>query len=90
MLQNQIVQLQKFIDEKHTNDSIRSFLGFLHSNMVDSPRSIVLLGSNRNIVGSTGRCKGRHRYLRRPGAQIGALVGIVTSLSISIALLFTL
>jgi hypothetical protein len=41
------------VDEKHTNDHIRSFLGFLHSNMVDSPMSIVLLGSNRDRVGST-------------------------------------
>jgi hypothetical protein len=43
------------MDEKQTNDNIQSFLGFLHSNMVDSPMSIILLGSNRNRVGSTGR-----------------------------------
>jgi hypothetical protein len=43
------------IDEKHTNDNIRSFLRFFHSHMIDSPTGIVLLGSNRNRVGSTGR-----------------------------------
>jgi hypothetical protein len=41
------------IDEKHTNDHVWSFLGFRHSNMVDTPISIVLFGSNRNRVGST-------------------------------------
>jgi hypothetical protein len=40
------------VDEKHTNDNIKSFLRFFHSNMVDSPTSVVLLGSNRNRVGS--------------------------------------
>jgi hypothetical protein len=43
------------IDEKHTNDNIRSFLRFFHDDMVDSPTAVVLLGSNRNRVGSTGR-----------------------------------
>jgi hypothetical protein len=38
------------IDEKYTNDNIRSFLCFFHDNMVDSPTSVVLLGSNRNRV----------------------------------------
>jgi hypothetical protein len=55
------------IDEKHTNDNIRSFLGFLHINIVDSPKSIILLGGNRNRVGSTGRHRGRHNCLRRAG-----------------------
>jgi hypothetical protein len=58
--------------------------------MVDFPMSMVLLGSNRNKVGSMGRCGCRHSCLRRAGARIGALVCIVTSLSTSIALLFTL
>jgi hypothetical protein len=47
-------------DEKHTNDNIRSLLRFFHGHMVDSPMGIVLLGSNRNIVGSMGR--GRCSY----------------------------
>jgi hypothetical protein len=58
--------------------------------MVDSPMSIVLLGSNRNRIDSTGRCRGRYNYLRRAGERIGALVGKVTSLPSSIALPFTL
>jgi hypothetical protein len=78
------------IDEKQTNDNIRSFLGFLHSNMVDPPMSIILLGNNRNRVGSTGRLRSRDSCLRRAGTRIGALVGIVTSLSTSIALPFSL
>jgi hypothetical protein len=43
------------IDEKHTNDNIKSFLRFFHDRMIDSPTDVVLLGSNRNRVGSTGR-----------------------------------
>jgi hypothetical protein len=78
------------VDEKHTNDNIQSFLGFLHDNMVDSPTSIVTLGSNRNIVGSTGRCRNRHNCLRRAGTWIGALVGTVTTLPTSLALPFIL
>jgi hypothetical protein len=74
------------IDEKHTNDNVRSFLGFLHGNMVDSPTGIVLLSSNRKRVGSTGRCSCKHSCLRRAGAWIGALIGVVTSLTTSIAL----
>jgi hypothetical protein len=58
--------------------------------MVDSSMSIVLLGSNRNKVGSTsgGRCSSSS--LIGTGAWIGASVGIVTSLPTSIALPFTL
>jgi hypothetical protein len=78
------------MDEKHTNVNIRIFLGFLHINMVDSPMSIVLLGSTRNKIGSTGRCRGGYSCLRRAGVWIGALVGKVTSLPTSIALLFIL
>jgi hypothetical protein len=43
------------IDETHTNGNIRSFLRFSHNHMIDSPMGVVLLGSNRNIVGSMGR-----------------------------------
>jgi hypothetical protein len=45
------------IDEKHTNDNIGSFLRFFHSHMINSPTGVVLLGSNRNRVGFTGRGK---------------------------------
>jgi hypothetical protein len=48
------------VDEKHSNDNIRSFLHFFHSQMIDSPTGVVLLGSDRNRVGSTGR--GRCSY----------------------------
>jgi hypothetical protein len=58
--------------------------------MVDSPTSIALIGSNRNIVGSTGSNRCRCSYLRRASAWIGALVGIDTSLSTSIALAISL
>jgi hypothetical protein len=46
------------IDEKHTNDNIRSLLRFFHGHMIDSPTGVVLLGSNSNRVGSMGgdRC----------------------------------
>jgi hypothetical protein len=57
--------------------------------MVDSPMSIVMLGSNRNRVGSMSGCRCRCSCLRRAGTWIGALVGIVTSFSTSIALNFT-
>jgi hypothetical protein len=50
------------VDEKHTNDNIRSFLRFFQSHMIDSPTGVVMLGSNRNGVGSTGRC--RYSYSR--------------------------
>jgi hypothetical protein len=48
------------VDEKHTNDNIRSFMRFFHSHMIDSPMGVVLLGNNRNRVGSMGR--GRCSY----------------------------
>jgi hypothetical protein len=69
------------IDEEHTNDHVWSFQGFLHSNMVDSSMSIVLLGSNWNKVGSTsgGRCSSNS--LIGTGAQIGASVGIMSLVS---------
>jgi hypothetical protein len=51
--------------------------------MVDSPMSIVLLGSNRNRVGSTsgGRCSS----LISTGMRIGASVGIMSLISIVVA-----
>jgi hypothetical protein len=78
------------IDEKHTNDHVWSFLGFLHCDMIDLPMNIVLPSSNRNGISSKGRRRGGHNYLRRAVAQIGALVGKVTLLPTSVALLFTL
>jgi hypothetical protein len=58
--------------------------------MVDSSSRIVLLGGNRNRVGSMGRGQCRCNCLRRASARTGALVGIVTSLSIIIAFVISL
>jgi hypothetical protein len=66
------------VDEKHTNDHVWSFLGFLHSNMVDSPTSIVLVGSNRNRVGSTIGGRRSSNSLIGMGVRIGASVGIMS------------
>jgi hypothetical protein len=53
--------------------------------MVDSTTSIVLLGSNRNRVGSTsrGRCSGGS--LIGMGAWVGASVGIMSLVSTVVA-----
>jgi hypothetical protein len=76
--------------KKHTNDHVQSFLGFLHNNMVDSPMSIVLLGSNRNRVGSTSKGRCRSSSLIGTGAWIGASVGIMSLLSTVIAPMISL
>jgi hypothetical protein len=66
------------IDEKHTNDNIRSFLRFFHSHMIDSPMGVVLLGSNRNIIGSTGRGKCSYSRLIDTSVRIGASIGVLS------------
>jgi hypothetical protein len=73
------------VDKKHTNDNIRSFLRFFHSHMIDSPTGVVLLGSNRNRIGSMGR--GRCSYSRLTGmsARIGASIGVMYLLTTAIA-----
>jgi hypothetical protein len=58
--------------------------------MVDSPSCIVLPGSNRNRVGSTGRGRCSCSGLIRGRAWIRASIGKMTFLSISIALSFSL
>jgi hypothetical protein len=73
------------IDDKHTNDNIRSFLRFFHSHVIDSPTGVVLLGSNRNRVGSTGRGKCNYSRLIDTSAQIGASIGIMSLFTTSIA-----
>jgi hypothetical protein len=78
------------VDEKHTNDHVWSFLGFLHYDVIDLPMNIVLSSSNRNRISPTGRRRGGHYYLRRAVVQIGALVVKVTFLPTSVAPLFTL
>jgi hypothetical protein len=58
--------------------------------MVDSPTSIVLLGSNRNRVGSTGRGRCSSSSLISMGALIGASVGIMSLLSTVVAPMISL
>jgi hypothetical protein len=43
------------INEKHTNDHVWSFLGFLHYDMIDHPVNIVLPSINRNRISFMGR-----------------------------------
>jgi hypothetical protein len=73
------------IDEKHTNDNIMSFLRFYHSHMVDSPMGVVLLGSNRNRVGSTGRGRCSYSGLIDTSAWIGASVDVMSLFSTIVA-----
>jgi hypothetical protein len=53
-------------------------MGFLKSNMVDSPTSIVQLGGNQNRIGSTGRGRCSCSGLISTSARIGASVGIMS------------
>jgi hypothetical protein len=73
------------VDEKHTNDNIRSFLSFFHGHVIDSPTGVVLLGSNRNRVGSTGRVRCSCSGLISMNAWIGASVGIMSLFTIVVA-----
>jgi hypothetical protein len=75
------------IDEKHTNDNIRSFLRFFHSHMIDSPTGIVLLGSNRNKVGSMGRGKCSYSRLIDISASIGIMSLFTTVIAPTVSLL---
>jgi hypothetical protein len=73
------------IDEKHTNDNIRSFLRFFHSQMIDTPTGIVLLGSNRNRVGSMGRGRCSYSRLIDMSVWIGASIGVMSLFTTVIA-----
>jgi hypothetical protein len=53
--------------------------------MIDSPTGIVLLGSNRNRIGSTGRGKCSYSRLIDMSAWIGALIGVMSRFTIVIA-----
>jgi hypothetical protein len=68
---------RSIIDEKHTNYNIMSFLRFFHGHMIDSPTGVVLLGSNRNRVGSTGRSRCSCSGLISMSAWIGSSVGVI-------------
>jgi hypothetical protein len=73
------------VDKKHTNDNIRSFLRFFHSHMIDSPTGVVLLGSNRDRVGSTGRGRCSYSRLINMSARIGASIGVMSLFTTVIA-----
>jgi hypothetical protein len=53
--------------------------------MIDSPTGIVLLGSNMNIVGSTGRGRCSYSRLIDTSAWIGASIGVMSLFTIVIA-----
>jgi hypothetical protein len=53
--------------------------------MIDSPTCIVLLGSNRNRVGSTGRGRCSYSRLIDTSARIGALIGVMSLFTTVIA-----
>jgi hypothetical protein len=57
---------------------------FFHSHMIDSPTSIVLLGSNRNRVGSTGRGRCSYSRLTDTSAGIGASIGVMSLFTVAI------
>jgi hypothetical protein len=53
--------------------------------MIDSPTCVVLLGSNRNRVGSTGRDNYSYSRLIDTSAQIGAWIGVMSLFTTVIA-----
>jgi hypothetical protein len=53
--------------------------------MIDSPTGVVLLGSNRNRVGSTGRGMCSYSRLIDMSAQIGASIGVMSLFTTVIA-----
>jgi hypothetical protein len=46
--------------------------------MIDSPTGVVLLGSNRNRVGSTGRGRCSYNNLIDMSARIRASIGVMS------------
>jgi hypothetical protein len=63
---------------------------FFHGHMIDSPMGVVLLDSNRNRVGSTGRGRCSYSGLIGMSAQIGALVGVMPLFTTIIAPMISL
>jgi hypothetical protein len=53
--------------------------------MIDSPKGVVLLGSNRNRVGSTGRDRCSYSRLIDTSAWIGTSIGVMSLFTIAIA-----
>jgi hypothetical protein len=58
--------------------------------MIDSPLGVVLLGSNRNRVGSTGRGRCSYSGLIGMSAQIGASIGVMSLFTIVVAPMISL
>jgi hypothetical protein len=58
--------------------------------MINSPTGIVLLGSNRNRVGSTGRGRCSYSRLIDMSTRIGASIGVMSLFSTVIAPMVTL
>jgi hypothetical protein len=74
---------KEVVDEKCTDDHVRSFLGFLNCDMIDLSANIVLPSSNRNRICPTGRCRSGRSCRRRVATWIGTMVGKVTFLPTS-------
>jgi hypothetical protein len=53
--------------------------------MIDSPTGVVLLGSNRNRVGSMGRGRCSYSKLIDMSARIGASIGVISLFTTVIA-----
>jgi hypothetical protein len=53
--------------------------------MIDSPTGVVLFGSNRNRIGSTGRGRCSYSRLIDTSAQIGASIGVMSLFTTAIA-----
>jgi hypothetical protein len=53
--------------------------------MIDSPTGVVLLVSNRNGIGSTGRGRCSYSRLTDKSARIGALIGVMSLFTTAIA-----
>jgi hypothetical protein len=58
--------------------------------MIDSPTGVVLLGSNRNRVGSTSRGRCSYSRLVDTSARIGASIGIMSLFTTVIAPMISL
>jgi hypothetical protein len=78
------------IDEKYTNDNIKCFLRFFHDHMIDSLTRVVLLGSNRNRVGSMGRGRCSYSGLIGTSARIRASVGVMSLFTTVVAPMISL
>jgi hypothetical protein len=58
--------------------------------MIDSPMGLVLLGNNRNRVGSTGRGRCSYSGLIGTSARIGASVGVMSLFTTVVAPMISL